>query len=46
MMDTNGVKVKENTVLLNIPLFYPKCKREILINVKDLIISVIKEQDA
>lgn len=27
------IKIRENTVLLNFPLFCPKCKREQLINV-------------
>lgn len=40
------VKARKDTVLLNFPLFCPKCKREILINVKDQIISIIKEPDA
>lgn len=40
------VKVKENTVLLNFPLFCPKCKQEALINVKQQIVSAIKEPDA
>lgn len=40
------VKVKVDTVLIRFPLFCPKCKREILINVNNYKISVIKEPDA
>ncbi|MEE1250936.1 MAG: cysteine-rich KTR domain-containing protein [Lachnospiraceae bacterium] len=40
------LKARKDTVLLNFPLFCPKCKEEVLINVKDNIISVIKEPDA
>ena len=40
------IKVRPDTVLENFPLFCPKCKRETLINVKQLNITVIKEPDA
>jgi Zn finger protein HypA/HybF involved in hydrogenase expression len=40
------VKMREDTVLENFPLFCPKCKQETIINVKQLNISVIKEPDA
>ncbi len=40
------VKARKDTALLNFPLFCPKCKQEVLINVKDNIILVIKEPDA
>ena len=40
------IKIRENTVLLNFPLFCPKCKREQLINVQQLKITIIKEPDA
>ena len=39
-------RVREDTVLKNYPLYCPKCKREMLINVKQLNISVITEPDA
>lgn len=39
-------RVREDTVLLNFPLYCPKCKQEHLINVKQLHISVITEPDA
>jgi len=40
------IKIREDTVLENFPLFCPKCKQETLINVKEMNISVIKEPDA
>lgn len=40
------IKVRLDTILVNFPLFCPKCKQEILISVKELKISVIKEPDA
>jgi len=39
-------KVREDTELINFPLFCPKCKQERLVNVKQLNMSVIKEPDA
>ena len=40
------IKIREDTILHNFPLFCPKCKQETLINVRQLNISVIKEPDA
>ena len=40
------LKIRKDTELKNFPLYCPKCKQEILINVKQLNISVIKEPDA
>ena len=40
------IRIQENTVLENFPLFCPKCKQESLVNVKQLNMSVIKEPDA
>ena len=40
------VKITQNTVLKNFPLFCPKCKQESLIDAKNLQITVIKEPDA
>jgi hypothetical protein len=40
------VKIRDDTVLVNFPLFCPKCKQETIINVKQRNISVIKEPDA
>lgn len=39
------VKICDDTVIENFPLFCPKCKQETKINVKQLNISVIKEPD-
>jgi ribosomal protein L44E len=40
------VRIRENTILENFPLYCPKCKQETIISVKELNISVIKEPDA
>ena len=40
------VKICEDTVLENFPLFCPKCKKETIINGKQCNILVIKEPDA
>ncbi len=40
------LKIRENTVLENFPLFCPKCKQETIISVRQLNISIIKEPDA
>ena len=40
------IKLRADTELKNFPLFCPKCKRETLINAKELHITVIKEPDA
>ncbi len=39
-------KVRKDTVLEHYPLYCPKCKQEILINVANLQITVITEPDA
>lgn len=38
-------KIRKETELKNFPLFCPKCKRESLIEAKNLQIYVIKEPD-
>ena len=40
------IKLRTDTELKNFPLFCAKCKRETLINAKELHITVIKEPDA
>ena len=40
------LKVREDTILENFPLYCPKCKLESLIEVKELKVKVIKEPDA
>jgi len=44
--ETKRIKIRENTVLLNFPLFCPKCRQEQLINVQQLKVTIIKEPDA
>jgi len=39
-------RIRVDTVLINYPLFCPKCKQESLIEAKDLQITVINEPDA
>ena len=39
-------RIRGDSVLKNYPLYCPKCKRETLINAKELQITVIKEPDA
>ncbi|WP_330643471.1 cysteine-rich KTR domain-containing protein [Ohessyouella blattaphilus] len=39
-------QIREDTELRNFPLFCPKCKEQVLINVLQLQITVIKEPDA
>ena len=40
------VKVYEETVLIKFPLYCPKCKKESLINVNNLKVTIVKEPDA
>lgn len=40
------LRLREDTVLENFPLFCPKCKQETLINVQQMNMSVIREPDA
>ena len=40
------VKIREDTVLKNFPIYCPKCKQETLKSAKSLILSVIEEPDA
>ena len=39
-------RIREDTVLLNYPLYCPKCKQETLIEAKKFQIIIIKEPDA
>ena len=39
-------KVRKDTVLYHQPLFYPKCKRENLVNVKQFKTQIVNEPDA
>lgn len=40
------LKLREDTILENFPLYCPKCKQETLINVQQMNMSIIKEPDA
>ena len=40
------LKIREDTILENFPLFCPKCKQETQISVKQLKITIHKEPDA
>ncbi|MFV0394301.1 MAG: cysteine-rich KTR domain-containing protein [Coprobacillaceae bacterium] len=37
------VKVNIDTVMINFPLFCPKCKKETIIDIKNLNMVIIKE---
>ena len=39
-------RIREDTILVNYPLYCPKCKQESLIEAKNLQVKVIKEPDA
>lgn len=39
-------RIREDTILINYPLYCPKCKQENLIEAKNLQIVVIKEPNA
>ena len=40
------LKVRKDTVLKNLPLFCPKCKRESLINAEAMQVSVVQTEMA
>ena len=40
------LKIREDTIMKNFPLYCPKCKQETLINIRNLNVSIIKEPDA
>ena len=40
------LKLREDTILENFPLYCPKCKQETIINVQQMNMSIIKEPDA
>lgn len=40
------LKLREDTILENFPLYCPKCKQETLISVQQMNMTVIKEPDA
>lgn len=40
------IKVRDDTELLNFPVYCSKCKQETLINIRQMNISIFKEPDA
>ncbi|EGO2512637.1 cysteine-rich KTR domain-containing protein [Enterococcus durans] len=40
------IKVSKKTIIINFPLYCPKCKQENLVNIKQFKVTVIKEPDA
>ena len=40
------VRIRPDTVLENFPLYCPKCRRETLVNIKEMNSTTIKEPDA
>ena len=40
------IKLRQDTILTNLPLFCPKCRRETLVNVHHMITTIIKEPAA
>lgn len=40
------IKIRKDTVLIHFPLFCPKCRKEMLIDLKQGNITIIKEPDA
>ena len=40
------LKIRDDTVLEKFPLYFPKCKHEILITVRKLNLSIVQEPDA
>ena len=39
-------KILPQTIMINYPLYCPKCKRELRVSVKNRSITIIKEPDA
>lgn len=39
------VQIREDTILINFPLYCSKCKQETFINAKDLQVTVIQRQE-
>ncbi len=40
------IKIRQDSILEKFPLFCPKCKKELLVNIKQFEVTVIKEPDA
>lgn len=39
-------KIRRDTLLKNYPLYCPKCKNEVLIEIEDMKVKIVKEPDA
>lgn len=39
-------RIRSETILINFPLFCPKCKQTTIVNVEKLNIRIVKEPDA
>ena len=39
------IKVRSDTIMLNFPLYCPKCGKESLVNIRDNQMSIIQEPD-
>lgn len=40
------LRLRKDTILINYPLYCPKCKQETLITAEDFQVTIIKEPDA
>lgn len=40
------IRVRDDTTMVNFPLYCPKCRKETLINIQKMKITIIKEPDA
>ena len=38
------IKIRQDTMLMNFPLFCPKCKKETLVCAENMIVSVVKTE--
>lgn len=39
-------KIRRDTLLKNYPLYCPKCKNEVLIEIEEMKVKIVKEPDA
>lgn len=39
-------KIRQDTLLKNYPLYCPKCKNEVLIEIVDMKVKILREPDA
>lgn len=39
-------KIRQDTLLKNYPLFCPKCKNEVLIEIIDMKVKIVREPDS